>query len=152
MIVFIVQVMRAEAEAAEEVDSAFGSNRSVLGNSSFSPADASPKPRIGGGKEEEEEEEEEEDEEEGVVSWASVRMLGDKQRQKAPKEEDEVFSLLLQGWEVKGQNNPSSAPLMTNSVQVMWPVHSRSVLTCRPALAHVALSGLLSTCWSHVYL
>ncbi|XP_029282472.1 uncharacterized protein LOC115004882 [Cottoperca gobio] len=87
------EVMRAEAEAetAEEVDSAFGSNRSFLGNSSFSPADASPKPRTGGGKVEEEEEEEEE----GVVSWASVRMLGDRQRQRAT--EDEVFSLLLKG-------------------------------------------------------
>ncbi|XP_074503386.1 uncharacterized protein psda isoform X2 [Sebastes fasciatus] len=103
------EVMRAEAEAAEEADSAFGSNRSVLGNSSFSPADASPKPRTGGVKEEEDEEEEEEEEEEedeeeeeeeeeeGVVSWASVRMLGDRQRQRAAKEEDEVFSLLLKG-------------------------------------------------------
>uniref|UniRef100_A0A8P4G3Z7 PH and SEC7 domain-containing protein 1 n=1 Tax=Dicentrarchus labrax TaxID=13489 RepID=A0A8P4G3Z7_DICLA len=82
------------AEAAEEADSAFGSNRSVLGNSSFSPADTSPKPRIGGGKEDQEEEEDEEEEEgEGVVSWASVRMLGDRQRQRATKEEDEVFSL-----------------------------------------------------------
>ncbi|XP_056252316.1 PH and SEC7 domain-containing protein 1 isoform X3 [Seriola aureovittata] len=94
--------MRAEAEAAEEVeeDSAFGSNRSFLGNSTFSPADASPKPRTGGGKEggeEEEEEEEEDEEEEGVVSWASVRMQGDKQRQRATREEDEVFSLLLKG-------------------------------------------------------
>ncbi|XP_078016990.1 uncharacterized protein psda isoform X2 [Epinephelus lanceolatus] len=97
------EVMRAEAEAAEEVDSAFGSNRSVLGNSSFSPAEASPKPRTGVGKveedgeEEEDEEEEEEEEEEGVVSWASVRMLGDRQRQRATEEEDEVFSLLLKG-------------------------------------------------------
>jgi len=97
--------MRAEAEPAEEADSAFGSNRSVSGNSRFSPSDASPKPRTGGGKEEdgedeeedEEEEDEEEEEEEGVVSWASVRMLGDRQRQRATKEEDEVFSLLLKG-------------------------------------------------------
>lgn len=90
--------MRAEAEAAEEADSAFGSHRSVLGNSGFSPADVSPKPRTGGGKEEDEEdEEEEEEEEEGVVSWASVRMLGDRQRQRATMEEDEVFSLLLKG-------------------------------------------------------
>ncbi|XP_070832949.1 uncharacterized protein psda isoform X1 [Chaetodon trifascialis] len=93
------EVMRAEAEAADEAeeDSAFGSNRSVPGNS-FSPADTSLKPRTGGRKEEEEEEEdEEEEEEEGVVSWASVRMLGDRQRQRATKEEDEVFSLLLKG-------------------------------------------------------
>ncbi|XP_041866800.1 uncharacterized protein LOC121655934 [Melanotaenia boesemani] len=91
------EVMRAEAEAAEEADSAFGSNRSVLENSSLS-TDASPKPR--GRKEEdgeEEEDEEDEDDEEEVVSWASVRMQGDKKRQKATKEEDEVFSLLLKG-------------------------------------------------------
>ncbi|XP_068590549.1 PH and SEC7 domain-containing protein 1 isoform X1 [Cebidichthys violaceus] len=92
------EVMRAEAEAAEEADSAFGSNRSVLGNSSFSPADTSPKPRTGGVKKRgEEEDEEEEEEEEAVVSWASVRMLGDQQRQRATKDEDEVFSLLLKG-------------------------------------------------------
>uniref|UniRef100_A0A3Q3NAN0 Pleckstrin and Sec7 domain containing a n=2 Tax=Mastacembelus armatus TaxID=205130 RepID=A0A3Q3NAN0_9TELE len=94
--------MRAEAEVTEEaeVDSAFGSNRSVLGNSSFSPADASLKPRIGGREDEdgnEEEEEDEDEEEEGVVSWASVRMQGDRQRQRASKEQEEVFSLLLKG-------------------------------------------------------
>lgn len=87
------------AEAAEEADSAFGSNRSVLGNSNFNPADPSPKSRSGGRKEVDgEEEEDEEDEEEGgVVSWASVRMQGDRQRQKAMKEEEEVLSLLLKG-------------------------------------------------------
>uniref|UniRef100_A0A3Q3JDM7 SEC7 domain-containing protein n=2 Tax=Monopterus albus TaxID=43700 RepID=A0A3Q3JDM7_MONAL len=92
------EVMRAEAEATEEADSAFGSNRSILGNCSFSAADAFLKPRTGGGKEgdeEEEEEGEEEEEEEGVVSWASVRMQGDKQRQRSAREEEEVFSLLL---------------------------------------------------------
>ncbi|KAK5854425.1 hypothetical protein PBY51_015495 [Eleginops maclovinus] len=91
------EVMRAEAEAeaAEEADSDFGSNRSFLGNS-FSPP--SPKPRTDGRtKVEEEEEEEYEQEEEGVVSWASVRMLGDRQKQRATREEDEVFSLLLKG-------------------------------------------------------
>ncbi|CAI5655063.1 unnamed protein product [Oreochromis niloticus] len=91
------EVMRAEA--AEEADSAFGSNRSVLGNSNFNPADPSPKPHPGGRKEvdgEEEEEDEEDEEEGGVVSWASVRMQGDRQRQRAMKEE-EVLSLLLKG-------------------------------------------------------
>ncbi|KAK1905112.1 PH and SEC7 domain containing protein 1 [Dissostichus eleginoides] len=85
----------AEAEAAEEADSDFGSN---LGNS-FSPPNVSPKPRRDVGRKEEEEEEEEEDgqEEEGVVSWASVRMLGDRQKQKVTRDEDEVFSLLLKG-------------------------------------------------------
>lgn len=83
--VVAVQVMRAEAEAAEEAeeDSAFGSNRSG--------SDAPAKPRKGGV-----EEEHEEDEGEGVASWASVRMLGDRQRQRAV-EEEEVFSLLLKG-------------------------------------------------------
>ncbi|KAL6102277.1 psd [Pungitius sinensis] len=95
------EVMRAEAEAAdEEVDSAFWSNRSILENSSCSPADASPKPRTGGDKEdgkEEEEQPKEEEQEEGVVSWATVRMLGDQQRQRTTNEEDDVFSLLLKG-------------------------------------------------------
>ncbi|KAM7409213.1 hypothetical protein PAMA_002757 [Pampus argenteus] len=94
------EVMRAEAEATEEAeaDSAFGSNRSMLLNSSFSPTNYSPKPCSGQGEgnEKDEEEEEEEEEEEGVVSWASVRMQGDRQRQRAIKEE-EVFSLLLKG-------------------------------------------------------
>ncbi|XP_054654581.1 PH and SEC7 domain-containing protein 1 isoform X2 [Dunckerocampus dactyliophorus] len=73
------EVMRAEAETVEEVDSAFGSHRSVRGNSNFSPADASLK----------------EDEEDGVANWASVRMQGDRQRQRAA--EEETFSLLLKG-------------------------------------------------------
>lgn len=86
--VVAVQVMRAEAEAAEEAeeDSAFGSTRSG------SPSDAPAKPQKGGVEEEHEEEEGE-----GVASWASVRMLGDRQRQRAVKEEEEVFSLLLKG-------------------------------------------------------
>lgn len=94
--------MRAEAEAAEEVevDSAFGSNRSVVENSNCSPANASPRPGTGGGREEEGEDEEGE-EEEGVVSWATVRLLGDRQRQRAGREEDEVFSLLLKGSDIK---------------------------------------------------
>uniref|UniRef100_A0A7N8X5J3 Pleckstrin and Sec7 domain containing a n=1 Tax=Mastacembelus armatus TaxID=205130 RepID=A0A7N8X5J3_9TELE len=60
-----------EVTEEAEVDSAFGSNRSVLGNSSFSPADASLKPRIGGREDEdgnEEEEEDEDEEEEGASS------------------------------------------------------------------------------------
>lgn len=104
LIIVFIKVMRAEAEATEEVDSAFGSDRSVWGNSSFGPAGASPKLRTGGVKqgeeedeEDDEEDEEEDDEEEGVVSWASVRMQGDRQRQKAIKQEEEVFSLLLKG-------------------------------------------------------
>lgn len=88
--------MRAEAEAAEEVkaDSAFGSSRSGQANRSLSRGNEQINSRADGWKEEDEEEEEEE---EGVVSWASVRMLGDRQRQRAAKEEEEVFSLLLKG-------------------------------------------------------
>lgn len=88
--------MRAEAAEEAEADSAFGSNRSVQGSTTLSPGDTSMKPRLDVGKEEEEKEEEEEGEE-GVVSWASVRMLGDRRRQQAAKEEEEVFSLLLKG-------------------------------------------------------
>ncbi|XP_034040115.1 uncharacterized protein LOC117522820 isoform X1 [Thalassophryne amazonica] len=98
------EVMRAEAEPAEEADSAFGSTRSVLENSIFSPADVSPKPLTGVRQEDEdddeeaeEEEEQEEEEEEGVVSWASVRMQGDRTRQRAAREETDVCSLLLKG-------------------------------------------------------
>ncbi|KAK5617360.1 hypothetical protein CRENBAI_007247 [Crenichthys baileyi] len=95
------EVMRAEAEAAEEADSAFTRNHRVLGKSCFSPEDISPRSSTGGQREEngqeEEDEEEEDEEEEGVVSWASVRMQGDRQRQRAAKEEEEVFSLLLKG-------------------------------------------------------
>ncbi|CAJ1066656.1 uncharacterized protein LOC126406777 [Xyrichtys novacula] len=92
------EVMRAEAEAAEEgeADSVFGSNSCIVRNSNYSPASASHNNVTGGGKEEEEEGHEEE-EEEAVVSWASVRMLGDRQRQRASREEEEVFSLLLKG-------------------------------------------------------
>ncbi|KAM4730017.1 uncharacterized protein FYW61_010397 isoform 2-T3 [Anableps anableps] len=96
------EVMRAEAEAAEEADPVF--SRSVLGKSCFSPEDVSSGP---GGRREEngqvEEDEEDEEEEEGVVSWASVRMQGDRQRQRAAREEEEEFGLLL-----KGTAGPSS--------------------------------------------
>uniref|UniRef100_A0A665TYR8 Pleckstrin and Sec7 domain containing a n=1 Tax=Echeneis naucrates TaxID=173247 RepID=A0A665TYR8_ECHNA len=95
--------MRAEAAEEAEEDSAFGSNRSFLANSSFCPADAPPRlltcgEKEGNEEEEDKKQEEEEEEEEGVVSWASVRMQGDKQRQRATREEDEVFSLLLKGY------------------------------------------------------
>ncbi|KAI1894478.1 hypothetical protein AGOR_G00116220 [Albula goreensis] len=74
----------------DDADSAFGSNRSVMGTSGTgsSPLGGALYTRTDG-----EEEELEEDEE--VVSWASVRMQGDKKRQRATREEDEVFSLLL---------------------------------------------------------
>uniref|UniRef100_A0A3Q2CE22 Pleckstrin and Sec7 domain containing n=2 Tax=Cyprinodon variegatus TaxID=28743 RepID=A0A3Q2CE22_CYPVA len=95
------EVMRAEAEAAEEADSAFSSNRCLLGKSCFSPEDVCHQSNTGGRREqngqeeEEDEDEDDEEEEEGVVSWASVRMQGDRQRQRVTQEEEEVFSLLL---------------------------------------------------------
>lgn len=82
------EVMLAEQE---EVDSAFGSNRSVLGTSgtnSSSPLEGMLCPLTDG---------EEELQDEEVVSWASVRMQGDKKRQNATPEGDEVFSRLLRG-------------------------------------------------------
>ncbi|XP_028279793.1 PH and SEC7 domain-containing protein 1-like [Parambassis ranga] len=85
------EVMRAEAEAAEEDDSAFRSNHDVLRNSVYSPVEASPKAQTTWKKGEDEEEDEEEEEEEGVVSWASVRMQGDRQKQRAAKEAMEVL-------------------------------------------------------------
>lgn len=88
------EVMLAEAEAQAEregeqeeveVDSAFGSNRSVLGTSASS---ASTIVHTDGEVEELEEE---------LVSWASVRMQGDKKRQHATQEDNQVYSLLLKG-------------------------------------------------------
>ncbi|XP_052469808.1 uncharacterized protein LOC128026599 [Carassius gibelio] len=75
----------------EEVDSAFGSNRSVLntsGTNSSSPLEGLLCPHTDG---------EEELQDEEVASWASVRMQGDKMRQNATPEGDEVFSRLLRG-------------------------------------------------------
>ncbi|XP_055758113.1 uncharacterized protein psda isoform X2 [Salvelinus fontinalis] len=88
------EVMLAEAEAQAErereqeeveVDSAFGSNRSVLGTSASS---ASTIVHTDGEVEELEEE---------VVSWASVRMQGDKKRQHATHEDNQTYSLLMKG-------------------------------------------------------
>ncbi|TRY90526.1 hypothetical protein DNTS_002654, partial [Danionella cerebrum] len=82
------EVMLAEQE---EVDSAFGSNRSVLGTSdtsSISPMNGVLCPQTDG---------EEELQDEEVVSWASVRMQGDKKRQYATSDGDTVFCRLLRG-------------------------------------------------------
>ncbi|XP_027862784.1 uncharacterized protein psda isoform X1 [Xiphophorus couchianus] len=91
------EVMRAEAEAAEEADPGF--SHSVLGKSCFSPEDGSSRFDPAGLREQngQVEEDEEDEEEEGVASWASVRMQGDRQRQRAAREEDEVLSLLVKG-------------------------------------------------------
>ncbi|XP_020337218.2 uncharacterized protein LOC109889862 isoform X1 [Oncorhynchus kisutch] len=88
------EVMLAEAEAQAErereqeeveVDSAFGSNRSVLATSASS---ASTIVHTDGEVEELEEE---------MVSWASVRMQGDKKRQHATHEDNQTYSLLMKG-------------------------------------------------------
>lgn len=104
----IDEVLLAEQEDA---DSAFGSNRSVQGNSgtgssplgglAYGRTDGEPGEERRGGREDEEGEEEEDDdeeeEEEEMVSWASVRMQGDnrKQQQYAAQEKPEVFGHVL---------------------------------------------------------
>ncbi|XP_022540292.2 uncharacterized protein psda isoform X2 [Astyanax mexicanus] len=87
----IDEVILAEQE---EVDSAFGSDRSVLGTSgtsSGSPMEGTLSLQANG------EEEDEQLQDEEVVSWASVRMQGDRKRQHASQDADEVFSRLLKG-------------------------------------------------------
>lgn len=75
------------AEQQDDADSAFGSNRSVQGNSGTGSSPLRGRTEgedQGGGSEEEEEEE--------MVSWASVRMQGDSRKQQhAAEEEPEVF-------------------------------------------------------------
>ncbi|XP_047673696.1 uncharacterized protein LOC113634079 isoform X2 [Tachysurus fulvidraco] len=76
----------------DDSDSAFGSNRSVMGTSGTgsSPVGETAYKRTDG------EEEEEEDEEEDVASWASVRTQCDMRRLQASKEQDEeILSLLF---------------------------------------------------------
>ncbi|XP_018608587.2 PH and SEC7 domain-containing protein 1-like isoform X1 [Scleropages formosus] len=95
----------------EEADSAFGSNRSVIGTSGTgsSPLGAAFYEHLRREEEQEEEEEEEEEgeeeeeesldlegeEDEEVADWASVRMQGDRKRQQVCQEEDDIFSRLL---------------------------------------------------------
>ncbi|XP_066520657.1 PH and SEC7 domain-containing protein 1 [Hoplias malabaricus] len=91
----------------DDSDSAFGSNRSVMGTSGTgsSPLAGTPYERTDGEEEEEEEDEEEEEEEEegeqeedeNVASWASVRTQGDLRRQLTCQEheEEEILSMLL---------------------------------------------------------
>lgn len=83
---YCVQVMRAEAEVAEEGDMTFGSNCRIQENTTLNLDDAILKPWVDDRKDKTEDEE-------GVASWASVRMLGDRQR----GAKEEVFSVLLRG-------------------------------------------------------
>lgn len=91
----IDEVLLAEQEDA---DSAFGSNRSVMGTScaGSSPLGEMPNERTDGQEDEEEEEEE-------VASWVTVRMQGDVRRLLADQErneEEEFYSMMLKRWEV----------------------------------------------------
>lgn len=91
----------------DDGDSAFGSNRSVLGSSplgalGFRRTDGVQDKGEGeeveeeGEEVEEEDEEDDEEEEEEMVSWASVRMQGDNRKQQyAAQEAPEVFGHLL---------------------------------------------------------
>ncbi|KAK2876074.1 hypothetical protein Q8A67_020170 [Cirrhinus molitorella] len=90
----IDEVLLAEQEDA---DSAFGSNRSVMGTScaGSSPLGEMPNERTDG---QEDGEEEEEEEEEDVASWVTVRMQGDVRRLLADQErdeEEEFYSMML---------------------------------------------------------
>ncbi|XP_052006426.1 uncharacterized protein LOC127660340 [Xyrauchen texanus] len=101
----------------EEVDSAFGSNRSVLGTSgtsSSSPLEGDLCPHSDG---------EEELQDEEVVSWASVRMQGDKKRQNAAPEWDEVFSRLLRG---PPDSQPDSQTALKSPISVTSPCRTSS--------------------------
>lgn len=84
------------AEQQDDADSAFGSNRSVQGNSGTGSSPLRGRTEgedKGGGSEEEDDAEEEEEE---MVSWASVRMQGDSRKQQhAAEEEPEVFGHMM---------------------------------------------------------
>lgn len=77
----------------EDADSAFGSNRSVMGTScaGSSPLGEMPNERKDG-----------QEEEEDVASWVTVRMQGDVRRLLADQEqeEEEFYSMMLKRWEV----------------------------------------------------
>ncbi|XP_073775021.1 uncharacterized protein isoform X1 [Danio rerio] len=90
----IDEVLLAEQEDA---DSAFGSNRSVMGTScaGSSPLGEMPNERTDG---QEDGEEEEEEEEEDVASWATVRMQGDVRRLLAEQQgddEEEFYRMMI---------------------------------------------------------
>ncbi|KAA0717895.1 PH and SEC7 domain-containing protein 1 [Triplophysa tibetana] len=108
------EVMLAEQE---EVDSAFGSIRSVLGTSgtsSVSPLDEVLCPLTDG---------EDELQDEEVVSWASVRMQGDKKRQNASPEGGDVFSRLLRG---PSESQPDSYTTLKSPIPVDSPRRTSS--------------------------
>ncbi|KAF5909078.1 PH and SEC7 domain-containing protein 1-like, partial [Clarias magur] len=96
----------------DDSDSAFGSNRSVMGTSGTgsSPVGETAYKRTDG--------EEEEDEEGDVASWASVRTQCDMRRQQASQEqkEEEIFTMLF-----KRPFLNNSHPALKSPVQVRGP-------------------------------
>ncbi|TNM99356.1 hypothetical protein fugu_012389 [Takifugu bimaculatus] len=77
------EVMRAEAEAGEDINTTLENNHSIRGYNSLKPGDAYQKPRMDGGKEGKEEEGEEEEKVEsdkGTTRWLSLKVPADKQR------------------------------------------------------------------------
>eukprot|EP00066_Takifugu_rubripes_P026045 XP_011615311.1 PREDICTED: PH and SEC7 domain-containing protein 1-like [Takifugu rubripes] len=86
------EVMRAEAEAGEDINTTFENNHSIRGYNSLKPGDAYQKPRMDGGKEGKEEEGEEEVEsDKGTTRWLSLKVPADKQRHRGAEVEEEVF-------------------------------------------------------------
>ncbi|XP_043087145.1 uncharacterized protein LOC122333532 isoform X2 [Puntigrus tetrazona] len=110
----IDEVLLAEQEDA---DSAFGSNRSVMGTScaGSSPLGEMPNERTDG---QEDGEEEEEEEEEDVASWVTVRMQGDVRRLLADQrdEEEEFYSMMLKRPQDRfGNNHPAlKSPILVH--------------------------------------
>ncbi|XP_016107913.1 PH and SEC7 domain-containing protein 1-like [Sinocyclocheilus grahami] len=110
----IDEVLLAEQEDA---DSAFGSNRSVMGTScaGSSPLGEMSNERTDG------QEEEEEEEEEDVASWVTVRMQGDVRRLLADQErdeEEEFYSMMLKRPQDRFSNNH---PALKSPILVRGP-------------------------------
>lgn len=82
------QVMRAEAEAGEDVKTSSEIHHSVRGHTGLKPGDAHPTPKMDGGKEEEEGEEEETVGGHEGTGWLNLKVPADKQRQRAFEVED----------------------------------------------------------------
>ncbi|XP_026131785.1 uncharacterized protein LOC113111372 [Carassius auratus] len=109
----IDEVLLAEQEDA---DSAFGSNRSVMGTScaGSSPLGEIPNERTDG------QEDGEEEEEEDVASWVTVRMQGDVRRLMADQRDEEVefYSMMLKSPQDHVSN---SLPALKSPILVRGP-------------------------------
>ncbi|KTG06442.1 hypothetical protein cypCar_00027599 [Cyprinus carpio] len=110
----IDEVLLAEQEDA---DSAFGSNRSVMGTSC---AGSSPLEEMQNEKTDGQEDGEEEEEEEDVASWVTVRMQGDVRRLLADQrdEEEEFYSIMLKRPQDHFSNNH---PALKSPILVRGP-------------------------------